>query len=95
MTLESFLEDLAAEGWLVNNLFQPAPYLWQANLRRANDEWATDYGRGFTPLDALSAALEACCIRISKAPTASSIDPTPARSILADLGIEYKFHRRI
>lgn len=54
--IESLLAEIADAGWLLSNLFQLDSGLWQANLRSATH--CTDYGRGFTPAEALEAAID-------------------------------------
>ena len=92
-SLDSALEEIAERGLLLNNLFQIDTAYWQANLRTANDQWITGYGRGLTALSALESALEQIAYKIDKPAVIATTEPP--RSILADLGIEYKFHRRI
>jgi hypothetical protein len=53
--LEDLLAEITDRGWLVNNLFQRADGLWQANLRSATHH--TDWGVALTPADALSIAM--------------------------------------
>lgn len=55
--LETLLEEIAERGWLVSNLFQRDDGTWQANLRTPTHH--TDYGKGPTPVLALSLAIEA------------------------------------
>ncbi len=55
--IESLLAEIADAGWLLSNLFQLDSGLWQANLRNATHH--TDYGLGFTPAEALEAAIDA------------------------------------
>lgn len=54
--IDSLLSEIADRGWLVSNLFQLAPNLWQANLRTETHH--TGWGTGPTPELALSAALD-------------------------------------
>ena len=53
------LADIAAAGWLVNNLFQRTDRSWQANLYRPGTG-GRDFGRGGTP----EAALADCIARM-------------------------------
>lgn len=55
-TLEELFAEISDRRWIVNNLFQLANGLWQANLR--NNHYATDWGKGCTPHEALSIAID-------------------------------------
>jgi hypothetical protein len=57
VTLENLLIEIAERGWFVNNLFQISDGSWQANLRTLDDRF-TDFGRGDTPAEALSLAID-------------------------------------
>lgn len=56
-TVESLLPDIAASGYLVNNLFQVDSGMWQANLRRKEPHTgAAAFAYGWSPGQALEAA---------------------------------------
>ncbi len=55
-SLDLVLSEIAARGWLVNNLFQLSPDLWQANLRSPTH--STVFARATCPALALSLALD-------------------------------------
>ena len=95
MTLPEALDEIAANGWLVNNLFQLNDGLWQANLRR--ERFFTEFGRGPAP----EAALEAAMAKMEEAePSEFDLEPYEAKafkepSLLALLGLAPKpFTRR-
>lgn len=71
--IEDLLEEISAAGWLLSNLFQLDSGLWQANLRNATHH--TDYGLGFTPAEALEAAID------QMASASEIIKPTQSYSI--------------
>ena len=56
MTVEELLPGIAADGYLVNNLFQRDAELWQANLRRGDA--CAAFAMGYSPAEALQAAWE-------------------------------------
>jgi hypothetical protein len=51
--LETLISDVNDAGFLLANLFQLKPDLWQANLRTAEGKLSFEYGRGSTPYYAL------------------------------------------
>lgn len=54
--LDPVLAQIAAEGLLVNNLFQTADRRWRASLRHAG-LWGYEFGEGPGPCEALGEAL--------------------------------------
>lgn len=62
--LERLIEQAAARGLLVNNLFQLDSGLWQANLRCASG--AFEWGRGASAPEALASALAAAAGALSE-----------------------------
>jgi hypothetical protein len=88
MTIDTLLTEISERGWLLNNLFQFDNGDWLANLR--TDTHYTQYGRGRTPLEALSLAIDAIetAKEFQTKTVTYSIDKTPSTdlsSILAKL----------
>lgn len=88
MSIETLLTEISERGWRVNNLFQLDNGDWQANLR--TDSHYTQFGRGRTPSEALSLAIDAIetAKEFQTKTVAYSIDKTPSTnlsSILAKL----------
>lgn len=94
--LEDLLAEIADRGWLVNNLFQNASGLWQANLRTATHH--TDYAIGLTAADALSLAIDAIetAEEFESRPILSSIESRVNISdLIAKLQPAVKINRRV
>jgi hypothetical protein len=54
--IDELLADLATQGWLVNNCYQPDADLWRISLRRPapDGDWFSDWAEGATMEDALT-----------------------------------------
>lgn len=97
MTIEDLLAEIAERNWLLNNLFQLSDGSWQANLR--SDTHYTDWGRGSTPQEALSRAINNLSItyKFEDRPVISTIE---ARASFSDIAARLtkpavKINRRI
>jgi|SRR6185436_1117238 len=99
--IDELLSVFALEGWLVNNLYQVDSGLWRANLRKDDGEgaWFTSWAEAPTAFDALWEAFEQSpAAEFAATPeTHSTIDRSPAPSLLARLGLAKptKIERRI
>ena len=84
--IESLLEELSERGWMVNNLFQLSPTVWQANLRSPTHH--TAFAQGPTAAIALDNAMV-----LLEDPISTPDPPTCAHSIaelnksLADMDV--------
>jgi hypothetical protein len=54
--IDELLNDLATQGWLINNCYQTECCLWRISLRRPqpNGDWFTEWAEGNTMEDALT-----------------------------------------
>lgn len=97
MTVDSALAEIAERGWFLHTLTQ-SPCGWRVYIRailEGNSPWIS-YGEGATAVEALEMAITFSVVSKHIEDIGIIVpDHTPTRSILADLGIEYKFHRRI
>ena len=54
--LNALIDDVLLDGLLFNNLFQIGDRTWQCNLRLASDSTCFHFGRGATPVEAITQA---------------------------------------
>lgn len=86
--LSDLITSANSSGFLISNLFQLSDGSWQANLR--TETYVTEFGRGFTPEEALSDAID----RIeTKLPFVQPISTGPAPDLLSLIGAK-PFKRR-
>lgn len=75
--IESLLAEAAADGWLVNNLYQLDSGHWRCNFRRA--DFFTNFATAETCVDAIRDALDLLdsAVYNKPAPITASIDNSP------------------
>jgi hypothetical protein len=87
--IDELLSDLAAQGWLINNCYQPDGGLWRLSLRRPTPtgDWFSDWAEGPTFEDALTECMSKLLDAEFTADTPQQYSLEPKQSLIAVLGL--------